>query len=141
MYTGPIEEVGRVGKSEQSAGGCRLRIKAETDRLSPDESIGVSGVCLTAEAVGEGWFEAFCSSETVERTYLSQLQPGAAVNIERLLAVSGTFGGHVVKETVGTTTEILAIDDQQEATQQLTIALPEGYEQHITEKEQSHSMA
>lgn len=59
MYTGIIEATGSIRGLERFDSGCEVEIATETDRLSPEDRIGVSGVCLTAQEVGEGWFRAF----------------------------------------------------------------------------------
>ncbi|MFD1514054.1 riboflavin synthase [Halomarina rubra] len=135
MYTGLVEEVGRIVAVTPETSGCRVVVEAPVTDLAVDDSVAVSGVCLTAEAVGDGWFEAYLSAETVERTYLASLRPGAAVNIERPLSADGRFDGHVVKGTTDTTTEVVAIEERGDNDDRLlTVAIPDGYEQYLVEK-------
>lgn len=133
MYTGIVETTGQITEKRQFESGCRLRVRVETADLSPDDSIGISGVCLTAESVGDGWFDAFLSEETVSRTYLADLSPGDSVNVERPLPSDGRFDGHVVKGTVDTVVEISDIESPGDDWR-FTFTVPEGYEQYLVEK-------
>jgi riboflavin synthase len=128
MYTGVTETTGAIQSVDRSDGGCELRISLPAEELTTGDSIGLSGVCVTAEEVGEGWFEASLSGETVARTYLADCQPGDVVNIERLVAADGLLDGHVVKGTVDG-----AIEDR-EADWRFSFAVPDGYEQYVVEK-------
>lgn len=133
MYTGIVETTGRIRDVTQFESGCRLRIAADTTGLDPDDSISISGVCLTAESVGDGWFEAFLSAETVERTYLGDLEPGEAVNVEKPMPAEGRFDGHVVKGTVDTVVEITDIETLGEDWR-FEFSVPDGHEQYLVEK-------
>lgn len=133
MYTGIIETTGMIRGVTRFESGCRLRIETETAGLSPDDSISISGVCLTAEAVGDGWFEAFLSAETVSRTYLGALTPGDRVNVEKPMPVDGRFDGHVVKGTVDTVVDIVDIESLGDDWR-FTFGMPDGYEQYLVEK-------
>lgn len=133
MYTGVVETTGRIESKKRVDSGCRLRIEADTSGLQPDDSISIGGVCLTAEAVGEDWFDAFLSAETVARTYLADLSVGDHVNVERPLGADGQFDGHVVKGTVDTVVDIVDIESLGEDWI-VTFAIPEGYGQYLVEK-------
>jgi len=133
MYTGVIERTGTVGVVEPLESCCRVEIASETGDLRPEDSIAVNGVCLTASAVGDDWFQAVLSAETVERTYLADLQPGDAVNVERPLGTAGRFDGHLVKGTVDTVTAVTDITDLGEDWL-FEFAVPAGYEQYLVEK-------
>ncbi|MFC7059302.1 riboflavin synthase [Halovenus salina] len=133
MYTGIVETTGQIRDVTQFESGCRLRIAADTAGLDPDDSISISGVCLTAESVGDGWFEAFLSAETVERTYLDELEPDEDVNVETPMPAEGRFDGHVVKGTVDTVTEITDIETLGEDWR-FEFSVPDGHEQYLVEK-------
>ncbi|MGH9580895.1 MAG: riboflavin synthase [Terriglobales bacterium] len=104
MFTGLIEEVGRVERVARAAGKRRrgtwsLEVGAQlvARELKRGDSVAVSGVCLTAVAVrGEG-FRADLAEETVNRTSISRLQKGALVNLELPMKAGGRLGGHVVQ--------------------------------------------
>lgn len=109
MFTGIVEEVGRVAAVGRSHGDLRLRIEAETvlSDLRIGDSVAVSGCCLTAVAVDEGGFEVELTAETVRAT-APRWSEGARVNLERAMPADGRFGGHVVAghvEGVGTVTD------------------------------------
>ncbi len=95
MFTGIIEEKGTV---RRLTGGGVLELEAETvlEGTSVGDSISVSGVCLTVvELRGDG-FSADVMPETLRRSTLGALVPGAKVNLERALRVGDRMGGHIV---------------------------------------------
>lgn len=84
------------------------------DGTRAGDSINVNGACLTAtEVVGDG-FAADVMGETLARTALGDLQPGAVVNLERALAVGGRLGGHLVQGHVDAVGEVLAVEPRDE---------------------------
>lgn len=99
MFTGIIEEVGRVLAFEERRGQRRLTI--ESNRLVRElvrgSSIAVSGVCLTAVEIEASRFSADLAAETVRRTSLSQLKSGALVNLELPAHAGDRLGGHIVQ--------------------------------------------
>ena len=107
MFTGIVEAVGEVRGVEATDDGRRLRIGAPfADELATGQSVSVSGACLTVERFEADWFEVFLAAETVDRTTLGGLSVGDAVNLERALAASGRFDGHVVQGHVDGTAEV-----------------------------------
>ena len=99
MFPGIVEEVGTVRSFERRGEDGRLVIEAQAvlEDLREGDSICVSGVCLTARAIGSGSFAADCSRETLQRTTLGRLQVGSRVNLERALTLSTRLGGHIVQ--------------------------------------------
>lgn len=99
MFTGIIEELGRVRSIERRGDGARLVIEARTvtDGTQEGDSIAVNGVCLTAIDVRRDSFAADGSSETLQRSTLGQLRAGAPVNLERAVTPSTRLGGHIVQ--------------------------------------------
>lgn len=99
MFTGIIEEIGRVEWLGERAGGVVLRVGARTvvQDLRLGDSISVNGACLTVTAVDATGFSVGLSPETLRRTNLGELRPGDGVNLERALAVGGRLGGHYVQ--------------------------------------------
>jgi riboflavin synthase len=98
MFTGIVRSVGRVAALVE---GSPSRLAIETGALPTEgwtvgDSVAVSGVCLTVAAFGAGRFEAELSGETLARTTLGRLAPGAAVNLEPALRTSDALGGHLV---------------------------------------------
>ncbi|KAB1186785.1 MULTISPECIES: riboflavin synthase [Haloferax] len=103
---------GEITSDDSSDGGRRLRIRTdlEFDDLHHGQSIAVSGVCLTVEEFGDDWFEVFLAAETVEKTYLGEVGEGDRVNLERALAASDRFDGHIVQGHVDGTTTVSNVE-------------------------------
>jgi riboflavin synthase len=99
MFTGIIEELGRVEAIEQRGEGVRLRVAARvvTAGTQEGDSIAVNGVCLTALEVRETSFSADGSRETLERSTLGSLRAGSVVNLERAVTPQTRLGGHIVQ--------------------------------------------
>ena len=99
MFTGIIEEVGRVLAFDEGRDGRRLTIGAShvTRELKKGDSVAVSGVCLTAVEVSPDRFAADLAAETVARTSLARLRPGALVNLELPALAGDRLGGHIVQ--------------------------------------------
>ncbi|MFM8333205.1 MAG: riboflavin synthase [Candidatus Methylumidiphilus sp.] len=99
MFTGIIQAIGSIAKLEPKGGDCRLTIatgKLPLADVNLGDSIAVSGVCLTAVELGHGQFSADVSRETLSRTILGELKPGAHVNLELALTPTTRLGGHIV---------------------------------------------
>lgn len=98
MFTGIIEEVGRVEQVTRGAKASRLRIKAAAvlEGTRTGDSICTGGVCLTVTKLGRDYFEADVMAETMRRTKLGSLAAGSSVNLERAMQLGGRFGGHIV---------------------------------------------
>ena len=98
MFTGIIEGTGRIIGKRTVGGGLAYDLEAGFTLAEPEEgeSISVSGVCLTAYSIRGRSFSVDVSPETVSRTKLGILGPGAIVNLERALRLSDRLGGHLV---------------------------------------------
>jgi riboflavin synthase len=110
MFTGIIEEVGKVVAIRPAAAGARLVVAADKvlAGIRIGDSISTDGVCLTITALSGGAFEADCSAETLRRTTVGRLREGVPVNLERALALGERLGGHLVQGHVEGTGELLA---------------------------------
>jgi riboflavin synthase len=99
MFTGIVEEVGRVTRIEQRGENRRLTITAVNTpkELKPGDSVAVSGVCLTAVDIKTGSFCADLAPETWRLTSFSRIHEGAMVNLELPMKADGRFGGHIVQ--------------------------------------------
>lgn len=98
MFTGIIEEIGKVIRVQRTAGSSFIEIQAEkvlTDAHIGD-SIAVNGVCLTVTDMTNDTFRADVMNETLSRSSLDSLVSGSMVNLERAMAANGRFGGHIV---------------------------------------------
>jgi riboflavin synthase len=112
MFTGIIEEVGRIDRIDQRGEERRIRIVAERAprELKAGDSVAVSGVCLTAVDISSGSFCADLAPETWMRTSFSRLQKGARVNLELPMKADGRFGGHIVQGHVDGVGKLIAMD-------------------------------
>jgi len=110
VFTGLIAERGSVSAHEQDGAGATLTISAAlASQLREGDSVAVNGVCLTATHVGDQSFQAEAMLETLERSSLGQLRPGAHVNLELPLRAEDRLGGHVVQGHVDGTGTVCAI--------------------------------
>ena len=96
MFTGLVECTGRVLRRVSRGPSERIVLASPLSELVLGESIAVNGACLTVVADHGGTFEADVSAETLEKTTLGELEPGAEVNLERSLKVGDRLGGHLV---------------------------------------------
>jgi riboflavin synthase len=99
MFTGIIEEVGKIVKLEQRGENRRITIAAKNipTQLGTGQSIAVSGICLTALNIKPKSFCADLAPETWARTSFSRIHEGALVNLELPMKADGRFGGHIVQ--------------------------------------------
>ena len=112
MFTGIIEEVGRVANIAKRNGNRRLSVSASqlTKELKQGDSIAVSGVCLTAVEITPRSFAADLADETWKRTSFSRIKKDAQVNLELPMRADGRLGGHIVQGHVDGTGKFLALD-------------------------------
>ncbi len=98
MFTGLVEELGRIKKIMSTARSVRLTVGARQvlSDVKIGDSIAVNGACLTVVEYGAGYFTADVMPETVKQTGLKDLKLGSAVNLERTLRVGDRLGGHIV---------------------------------------------
>ncbi|MCK4352142.1 riboflavin synthase [candidate division WOR-3 bacterium] len=97
MFTGLIQEIGRIISITNTGGGKRIKINQESLNVTVGESVAIKGVCLTVCGVNSKDFEAYVSRETLNKTNLSKLTPGDKVNLEPALRLSDRLGGHLVQ--------------------------------------------
>ena len=99
MFTGIVEEIGRVESLADAEGGYRLRVAAQkvVGDLKLGDSVAVNGACLTVTHFDRRSFAVGLSPETLRRTNLGQLKPGDPVNLERALRPTDRMGGHYVQ--------------------------------------------
>jgi len=109
MFTGIVEELGRVVRLETVEDSARLTVEAPTvtQDVSLGDSVSVNGCCLTVAAVHGSTFTADLMAETLTRTTLGSQAPGDPVNLERALRASDRLGGHIVQGHVDATAEVL----------------------------------
>ena len=109
MFTGIVEELGRVVRLETIEDCARLTVEAPTvtQDASLGDSISVNGCCLTVAAMHRSTFTADLMAETLTRTTLGSQAPGDPVNLERALRATDRLGGHIVQGHVDATAEVL----------------------------------
>ncbi len=134
MFTGLVESIGRVRSLDRRGDAARLTLETPLAAgLSLGESLAVNGCCLTVTST-DGDSACFdLLGETLARTNLGGLAPGARVNLERALRADGRFGGHFVQGHIDTTTEVLSAEAKGEDLN-LIIALPEAGARYLIEK-------
>jgi riboflavin synthase len=113
MFTGIIEELGKVRSVELVGDNARLEVEAHlvTEDIHEGDSIAVNGVCLTALDVNNGSFAADVSRETLDRSTLGRLGPGTPVNLERSVTPITRLGGHLVQGHVDARGKFLGATD------------------------------
>ncbi|HEY5494817.1 MAG TPA: riboflavin synthase [Candidatus Anoxymicrobiaceae bacterium] len=96
MFTGIIEEMGKV-KGLTPSGALTVEASHVLEGTSLGDSIAVSGVCLTVVDMTSSSFTVDVMPETLKRSVLGSLRPGAPVNLERAMLAGGRLGGHMVQ--------------------------------------------
>ena len=111
MFTGIVEEVGRIRAVEPLATGRRLAIEAVSalEGLRPGDSIALDGVCTTVVRLAAGAFEVEAIGTTLSRTTLGEFVPGRRVNLERSLRLGDRLGGHLVQGHVDAVGHVTAV--------------------------------
>lgn len=111
MFTGIIEEVGRVEAVETLEGGRRLRIAASfAAELRVDQSVAVNGACQTVVGIEGEAFEVVAVEETLAKTNFGALAEGDRVNLERAMRPDGRLDGHLVQGHVDATGEVASVE-------------------------------
>ena len=136
MFTGIIEELGRVESLESRAAGARLRVRCAKVLEDSGEgaSLAVNGVCLTAVDLRGGTFAADLAPETLKRSNLGDLRAGSPVNLERPLAPSGRLSGHIVQGHVDGTGEMLSLDPLGDENWWLRVRVPAELDTYLVFK-------
>ncbi len=132
MFTGLIEEIGTITAVESRGGARRFTVSARSvlDDLSVDDSVAVSGVCLTVVSQNENSFQVEAVAETLRKTTLESWQNGRKVNLERSLRLADRVGGHLVQghiDGVAAVTEIRS----QTGGRLMSFAIPEHLTKYV----------
>ena len=132
MFTGIVEETGRVESLERMAESARLTLKASlAEQVAPGQSVAVNGCCLTSTKEGVLVFDLL--HETLERTNLGTLSPGSLVNLERALGAGDRLGGHFVQGHIDCTARIISLDPVGND-HRLEVELPEAFAKYVIPK-------
>ena len=132
MFTGIVEEIGKIEKSSPIAGGFEIKIKAKKvlEDIKVNDSICIDGVCLTVTKADEKYFWVDAVGATLDKTTFNQIQPNTLVNLERSVKLSDRLGGHLVQghvNGIGKLTEIKKLGDNY----LLKIRIPENLESYL----------
>jgi riboflavin synthase len=136
MFTGIVEELGRVKAVIPDDGGARIEIEATKvlDDARIGDSIAVNGCCLTVVERADNWWAADAVTETLERTTLGALHAGDPINLERPVRLQDRLGGHIVQghvDGVGCVAEQVALPD---GSSRITIEAPPEVLRYVVEK-------
>jgi riboflavin synthase len=134
VFTGIVRERGRVVSADRNGGGVHLRISAaETAQAAPGDSISVSGCCLTVTTADGDALEFDAVPETIARTTLGALEPGAEVNLEPALRAGEPLGGHFVQGHVDGRARVAALHPDGQGAR-LRLELPADLHRYCVEK-------
>jgi riboflavin synthase len=135
MFTGIVEELGTVAGVEDQGDAIRLTIHAEHVLADAGlgDSISVNGCCLTVAGQGQGTFTADVMHETLAKTSLGALEPGARVNLERAVTPTTRLGGHIVQGHVDGTGTVMSRTPS-EHWELVEISLPPDLERYLVPK-------
>ncbi|MEN3538551.1 riboflavin synthase [Microbispora sp. ZYX-F-249] len=135
MFTGIVEELGEVVALEPRGDSARLTVRGAvvTGDARHGDSIAVNGVCLTVAEVGGDSFTADVMRETLDRSSLGALRPGARVNLERAVRADQRLGGHIVQGHVDGTGEVLSREPG-EHWEIVRVSLPADLARYVVEK-------
>lgn len=136
MFTGLVEEIGRVDEiAPEEGGGARLQIAAPlvTEGMAIGDSLAVNGACLTAVEIDGDLVAVDCVAETLRRTALGSLAPGAPVNLERALPAGGRLGGHIVQGHVDGVGRVRSADPEGTSVL-LVVEAPAAILRYVVEK-------
>ena len=108
MFTGLVQDLGEVTGVDATDDGVRLAVRSPlAGELALGDSVAVNGVCLTVAERGQETFTADVMRETLDKTALGGLEPGARVNLERATTPTSRLGGHLVQGHVDATGTVL----------------------------------
>ena len=132
MFTGIVEELGTV--VTQAGGRLVVRSPVAASDAAVGDSIAIGGVCLTVVAGDADELAFDLSEETLGRTNLGALGPGAGVNVERPATLASRLGGHLVQGHVDGVAEVTAVRAEGADDRRLSVRLPEDLGRHVVEK-------
>ncbi|WP_448823574.1 riboflavin synthase [Capnocytophaga sp.] len=113
MFTGIIEEIGKIVRIEREQANLHLYVKSSfTNELKIDQSVAHNGVCLTVVAIDGDVYQVTAIAETLAKTHLGSLQVGDAVNLERGMLLNTRLDGHIVQGHIDQTSTCTAIQEE-----------------------------
>lgn len=133
MFSGIVEQVGRVTAVTPENSSRRLTIESGFGDLALGESVAINGVCLTVTRHDAAITDFFVSPETLDRSNLARLAPGDAVNLERAVTLATRLSGHLVQGHVDGKARLAAVTHDGEA-RRIELSLPEALRAFCVEK-------
>lgn len=135
MFTGLIEQIGRVRLIERTGEAARLMLDAgfPSGEVKIGDSVAVNGVCLTATRIEGDKLTFDVSPESLERTAFRHLRPGTPVNLERALRLSDRLGGHIVSGHVDCIAETIRRSEVSGNTV-ISFRMPVDFTRYVVEK-------
>ncbi|MFT4035606.1 MAG: riboflavin synthase [Patulibacter sp.] len=134
MFTGLIQDLGRVETTERIGGAARLVIATPlAAQLAPGDSIAVNGVCLTAIAPAPGRFAADAIPQTLDNSTTGELAAGSAVNLELAMRAEDRLGGHLVQGHVDAVGTVAWVRDE-DLGRRVAIDLPEHLKDFVVDR-------
>ena len=135
MFTGIVEELGRIAHIESLPDAAKLKIEGAlvVSDVKAGDSIAVNGVCLTVVDLGANYFTADVMAETLNRSSLSKVAIGSKVNLERAARLDARIGGHLVQGHVDAVASVLAIEPNVHWTL-IRFTLPVDLAKYLVEK-------
>jgi riboflavin synthase len=135
MFTGIVEEMGRIERIEERPGGRRFTIAATRviEGARVGDSIAINGCCLTAITIEPGRFAVEAVPETLARTTLGEWRAGDAVDLEGALRLGDRLGGHLVQGHVDGVGEIVDVKPEGDG-RRVTLAVPAPLARYVAEK-------
>ena len=131
MFTGLIQEVGRVGRMDRSDEGARLAVEsALAADFTEGDSVAIDGACLTVVEKTPAGFTVEAMNQTLEMTSLGDLAEGDPVNLEPALAAGQPLGGHLVQGHVDGVGKVASIEPDG-FSRRLTVELPAGADRYV----------
>lgn len=135
MFTGLIEEIGKIRDSKYSSKGCVLNIgcKKILDDLKIGSSVAVNGACLTVTNILSDGFEIEISNETLKKINSNSIKIGEDVNLERALKFGGRLDGHIVTGHIDCFARFVRIE-QEGFSKRYYFEIEDGYQKYVAYK-------
>lgn len=112
MFTGIVEEIGQIKEFVKLSSGAKISINCEKvlEGSKIGDSIAINGCCQTITEIGQGYFSADVSEETLRITNFEYYKSGVSVNLERALTPTSRLGGHIVQGHIDCTGNLISCD-------------------------------
>jgi riboflavin synthase len=134
MFTGLIEDLGKVEAIDRGDDGARLRVSTSlAPEIADGDSIAVNGCCLTATAVTANGFETEAMNQTLTVTALGAIDEGNRVNLELAMKAGDRLGGHIVQGHVDGVGSVLSVEDDGFA-RRIRVELPPELLRYVVDK-------